>query len=115
MTTPPLTPTNSGQIEMPATPKKSRLKTAVMTIVILIAAGFSGYYGWLWYQNRNGTTTNAPTTTDTAAGNTDTVTTQLRSVSNSTDTSTIKAEIADTPTSDIATELDNIDAEVTGL
>lgn len=104
-----------------APPKAEKPKGSVwrvlFNILIVIAAAAAGYYGWGWYNNRNSDTTVTSDTTSAASqeATNDPVAAQLRSISDQNDKSTISAEIADTNTKDIATELDNIDAETTGL
>ena len=113
----PTANTDAGQVVMP-NPKpspKGWLK-GIFSLAILICAIAIGYYGWIWYDSsQNSTETTGDTATSTPAQTDDVVAAQLKSVSDKSDTSTIMAEITDTPTSDITVELDNIDAEATGL
>lgn len=82
--------------------------------MILVAATV-GYYGWLWSNAPSVTDTTSPTSASSPAATDDPVAKELGAVSTKIDTSTLKAEIADTPTTDLTAELDNIDAAVNGL
>lgn len=116
MNTEPKPQPTAGEINFPTAPKRSWLNP-VIAIIVVIAAAASGYFGYIWYQNKYAAPTTANEVSNVAAeaNTTDPVTAELKSLSNSTDTSTIKAEIADTKTSDISTEIDNINAELTGF
>lgn len=103
------------EISIPTRPSRNWLGQ-LMGVIIIIAAMAAGYFGYLWYDAEHRDSTAAEVSNVAAEANTsDPVAAQLKSLSDSTDTSTLKAEIADTQTGDIATELDNIDAELTGF
>lgn len=101
---------------LPPAPKRNPLVGILVGIIIILTASAVGFYGWIWTHTPSITPTTS-NTNSTAASNSadDPVTQELGSISSKSDTATLSAEIADTPTEDLTTELDNIDAAVNGL
>lgn len=104
------TPTPNQESITTLEPKKNNAQGWILLIAIILLAG-AGY----WYWSTTKTASIAKNTTITDTTSTDAVTSQLNSVSSSSDPATIKSELANTNVDDITPELKTITAETKGL